>query len=39
VTEDGEVVMKKAIMVLVVIAGIGLSIALVMRRRSGDDLA
>jgi hypothetical protein len=29
--------MKKAIMLLVVLAGIGVSIALVMRRRSGDE--
>jgi hypothetical protein len=30
--------MKKAIMVLLVIAGIGVSVALVMRRRSEDIL-
>ena len=30
--------MKKAIMVLLVIAGIGVSVALVMRRRSEDTL-
>ena len=31
--------MKKTIMLLVVLAGIGVSIALVMRRRSGDEFA
>jgi hypothetical protein len=30
--------MKKAIMVLLVIAGIGVSVALVMRRRSEDTV-
>jgi hypothetical protein len=35
----GEVKMKKVFMALLVMAGIGLTIAMIMRRRSGDESA